>query len=245
MPTLTPKQREIVGRERKILDVARGMILEGGHGALSMDRIAEEIDYSKGTVYQHFSSKEDVVAALFIETCAQRTAMFQRACAFRGTTRERVTAIGVADRLFVTRHPDHFRIENLADLDIVFSKTSTQRQEMRNRIKKSMMQAMDRVVAEAVSAGDLELAEGVPHCQVLYGLWSLSVGHHTIRSSRDPSEQMALLPGWLSLWQNYLALLDGYGWTPLSTQWDYLASRDRIVAEAFPEFDPEDAQFDR
>ncbi|MEO1235180.1 MAG: helix-turn-helix domain-containing protein, partial [Planctomycetota bacterium] len=74
MQTLTRKQREIADRERLILDHARRMLLDGGVASLSMDRLAEAIEYSKGTVYQHFSSKEDVVAALFIETCARRTA---------------------------------------------------------------------------------------------------------------------------------------------------------------------------
>ncbi|MEM1026502.1 MAG: helix-turn-helix domain-containing protein [Planctomycetota bacterium] len=244
MSRLTPKQREIASRERLILDISRRLLIDHGLAGLSMDRIAEAIDYSKGTVYQHFSSKEDVVAALFIETLAQRTAMFQRAAAFRGRTRERVTAIGVADRLFVTQHPDHFRIENLADLDEVFAKTTEERQENRRRIKRSMMDALDAIVADAVAADDLTLPEGVPYCQVMYGLWTLSVGHHTLETSRDTTESMALKAGWRPLWNNYLALLDGYGWTPLSGDWDYVATRDRIVAEIFPEFDRAAADFD-
>ncbi|MEM6853304.1 MAG: helix-turn-helix domain-containing protein [Planctomycetota bacterium] len=244
MAVLTPKQREIADRERLILDVGRRLLIDHGLPGLSMDRIAEAIDYSKGTVYQHFSSKEDVVAALFIETLAKRTAMFQRAAAFRGTTRERVTAIGVADRLFVTQHPDHFRIENLADLDAVFAKTSVERQESRKRIKRSMMEALDAIVADAVAAGDLSLPDEVPYCQTMYGLWTLSVGHHTLENSRDKTEYMALRPGWLPLWNNYLALLDGYGWAPLSQDWDYVASRDKIVAEVFPEFDRHAADFE-
>lgn len=226
------------------MDVTRRSLLDQGLPGLSMDRIAEEIDYSKGTVYQHFSSKEDVVAALYTETLVQRTAMFQRAAALRGRTRERVTAIGVADRLFVTQHEDHFRIENLADLDEVFAKTTPERQAKRRRIKKSMMDALDAIVADAVADGDLTLPEGVPYCQVMYGLWTLSVGHHTLESSRDKTESMALGSGWRPLWNNYLALLDGYGWAPLSCDWDYVATRDRVVAEIFPEFDPASANFD-
>ena len=63
-PTVTRKQREIAQREDLILETARKMLLERGYLGLTMDRIAEEIEYSKGTVYQHFSSKEDLISTL-------------------------------------------------------------------------------------------------------------------------------------------------------------------------------------
>ena len=64
METLSRKQREIQEREALILEVAREMLLERGYLGVTMDRIAQAIEYSKGTVYQHFSSKEDVLVAL-------------------------------------------------------------------------------------------------------------------------------------------------------------------------------------
>jgi curli biogenesis system outer membrane secretion channel CsgG len=42
--TLTRKQREIQGREGRILEVARTMIVEDGYHGLSMDRIAEALE---------------------------------------------------------------------------------------------------------------------------------------------------------------------------------------------------------
>ena len=63
MDTLTRKQREIREREQLILDVARDMLLTRAYLGVTMDRIAQEIEYSNGTVYQHFSNKEDVLVA--------------------------------------------------------------------------------------------------------------------------------------------------------------------------------------
>ncbi len=34
------------------------MIVRDGYHGLSMDRIAEALEYSKGTIYQHFSCKK-------------------------------------------------------------------------------------------------------------------------------------------------------------------------------------------
>ena len=68
MGTLTRKQREIREREQLLLRVARKMLIEQGYSGLSMDQLAEATEYSKGTVYQHFSTKEDLVTALAIES---------------------------------------------------------------------------------------------------------------------------------------------------------------------------------
>src|SRR3984885_3865421 len=88
--TLTRKQREIQGREGRILEVARTMIVEDGYHGLSMDRIAEALEYSKGTIYQHFSCKEDILMALANQAIERRLEMFRRAAAFRGKSRERM-----------------------------------------------------------------------------------------------------------------------------------------------------------
>src|SRR5277367_6090373 len=82
--TLTRKQREVHQRELMLLDVARKMLVEDGYAGLKLDRLAEATEYSKGTVYQHFSTKEDLVTALALQTMERRTLLFARAAAFKG-----------------------------------------------------------------------------------------------------------------------------------------------------------------
>ena len=48
------------------------MLLEKGYLGLTMDRIADEAEYSKGTIYQHFTCKEEIVAALGIRSAKKR-----------------------------------------------------------------------------------------------------------------------------------------------------------------------------
>src|SRR5580692_12527778 len=111
--TLTRKQREVQGREGRILEVARSMIVHDGYHGLSMDRIAEALEYSKGTIYQHFSCKEDILMALVNQAVECRLDLFRRAAAMRGRTRERMTAIGAAAELFFELYPHHFHIEHV------------------------------------------------------------------------------------------------------------------------------------
>jgi TetR/AcrR family transcriptional repressor of mexJK operon len=52
-----------------ILDAARGVFLEVGYGAASMDSIAAEASVSKQTLYNHFGSKKELFAAIVRDGC--------------------------------------------------------------------------------------------------------------------------------------------------------------------------------
>ena len=61
--SLRERLREV--RAELILDVAEEMLAEKGYHDTSMDEIAARAGVAKGTLYQHFPSKEDLVFALF------------------------------------------------------------------------------------------------------------------------------------------------------------------------------------
>lgn len=85
--TLSRKQREVQEREGRILELARAMIVQDGYHGLSMDRIAEALEYSKGTIYQHFSCKEEILMALVNQTMERRLDLFRRGRFPRAITR--------------------------------------------------------------------------------------------------------------------------------------------------------------
>jgi AcrR family transcriptional regulator len=59
--SLKDRQRE--ERERLILDAAEELLAEKGYHEMSIDEIAARVGVSKGTVYLHFPSKEELVLA--------------------------------------------------------------------------------------------------------------------------------------------------------------------------------------
>ncbi len=83
MSTPTPKQLQIQNRELKILEIAREHVVSEGYHGLNMDRIAEEIKSSKGTVYNHFGCKEEIIIALAVQTMEKRAVLFQDAAQFK------------------------------------------------------------------------------------------------------------------------------------------------------------------
>ena len=56
-------------RRRAILDVASEVFLAQGYAAASMSEIATRLGGSKGTLYNYFRSKEELIGALIADTC--------------------------------------------------------------------------------------------------------------------------------------------------------------------------------
>ena|GEM_PF-1945426 len=87
------KALERENRDQLILSVAQKMLAEGGLQALSMQAIADRTDYSKGTIYQHYGCKEDVVARMVIG-CGQNLVRYIEAALTMGnSSREKIVLV--------------------------------------------------------------------------------------------------------------------------------------------------------
>ena len=67
MTIATRKQREKEEMRTLILDAARKVFLEKGYGQASIRNIAEEMEYSPGTIYLYFKDKDEIFHALHEE----------------------------------------------------------------------------------------------------------------------------------------------------------------------------------
>ena len=235
MKTRTRKQREIHQREENILNVAREMLATRGYLGFNMDRIAEALEYSKGTIYQHFSCKEEVLLALIIQSSEKRTTMFARAAEFNGRTRERVAAIGCAAELFVRQYPDHFRVEQVLQLNSIWEKTSTDRQKLLLACQSRCMSIVAGIIRDAIAQRDLTLPENMTPEDLVFGMWSLSFGAYSIMSTSGPLAELGISDAFTTTSTNIQVMLDGYGWKPKLSEWDYDATVQRIQQELFAE----------
>ena len=60
-----------VGTRARLLSAAQALIEEGGYGAASVVAIAERAGLAAGTLYRHFSSKEELFVEVFRSVCAR------------------------------------------------------------------------------------------------------------------------------------------------------------------------------
>lgn len=232
METTTRKQRQWQQREALILDVARQMLLEGGYLGLNMDRIAEAVEYSKGTIYQHFSCKEDVLSAICTQSLEQMVTLFERGNTFVGRTRERIIAIGEAYDLFVQLYPHHFQSSYILQTVSIREKTSKARQQRLEACEHRCMAIVSGIVRDGLVQGDLVLPTWISPEQFTFGLWALTSGAHAIMAHKS-LESLGIERPHDTLYNNYHIMLDGVGWQPLSHVWDYAQTRTRIRQEIF------------
>jgi AcrR family transcriptional regulator len=66
MQKLSYKEREKRRRAEEILTTAERLLTERGYANLNMDELADVVGISKPTLYQHFKSKEELVAQVVL-----------------------------------------------------------------------------------------------------------------------------------------------------------------------------------
>lgn len=229
--TLTRKERERTEREARILQLARKMLREVGYHGLSMDRIAAEMEYSKGTIYQHFRNKEEIILAMANEALETRLSMFEHAATRPGDSRSRMAAIGAAAEAFVERYPLHFTVEQIVRSSSIWEKTSEERRQFMDACEGRCLQIVGGIVRDGVVQGDLELPPGRSAEDLVFGLWSLNFGAYTIIASSGSLQENGIADPVAALRLSQNRMLDGYNWRPLSTEVDYPSIMDQVKRE--------------
>lgn len=87
------KERQRQEREQLILQVAEQVLLEKGYHETSMDEVAARVGVSKGTVYLHFPSKEDLVKAILVRSMDMFLQEMEKIIASDSTNRAKLEAM--------------------------------------------------------------------------------------------------------------------------------------------------------
>lgn len=240
MNTFSRKQREIAQRHELILDAAEQLLSEYDYSSLTMEKVAAEIEYAKGTVYQHFTCKEDLLCALCLRHFELMQSLFLRAVRYDGNTRDRMSAVLVAYQLFFRLHRHRFTHINLIKTHHIRDKVSEDMQAKLMHADVTCMQIVGSVTEAAIEQGDLVLDEmSVP--EFLYGLWSSAFGGLMLASSDIPMDKLGVADTSRTLRNHMTKVLDGYQWQPLSKDYDvhavFKAIEERVFAEEFQALD--------
>lgn len=100
------RQRERQELRRAILDTAREIAAAEGWSAVTIRRVAEKIEYSPPVIYEHFSSKEEIVIELLREGFRSLLAEMRSARDAHTDPVESLLAIGHAYWSFSVAHPE-------------------------------------------------------------------------------------------------------------------------------------------
>lgn len=227
------KQQAIADREQELLHIAHQLVEAEGYGNLTMDKLTAASPYSKGTIYNHFSSKEDVIVALCNAALRHEISLFKKAELFNGSTREKALALHQAYLLSAKMQPILFNCVLTAKSPWVLEKSSAARIATQQQLEKEVTQMVDQLLQQAISTNELQPKDGASVDLMAFANWAISFGGIALLSSASETYSVERLKGMHPFLFNLNCMLDGMNWLPLSTEQDYCQSWLRIEQEIF------------
>ena len=110
------KQREYEKRKNLILDTARKMFRRKSFNGVTLDEIAHEIEFSKGTIYSHFESKEEIFAQILLEHLHRLLNYLKQASKTSSGTEDGIRRALAAYLRFYDQHRDYCRLLFFVDV---------------------------------------------------------------------------------------------------------------------------------
>jgi AcrR family transcriptional regulator len=226
------KEREWAARENLVLEHAARLLVRDGFQDLNLDELAVVVEYSKGTLYLHFKSKEDLALAVTTEALKYRADLLERAAAFSGTTRQRARAMALAWGEFMKTHRDFFAVELLLQARSFWDRASEERQGRHLAETGRIFQAVKRVVLDACACGDLPRRSSPE--QVTFSLMALGMGGHCMVTQPAWQAVCPIKDPEASFLLHAERLMDGWDWKPISNGGRSDALDRRIHRSVFP-----------
>jgi AcrR family transcriptional regulator len=227
------RQQAIASREAELLVIAEELVDKDGFANFTMDKLTLNSSYSKGTIYNHFNSKEDLIAALCIKSLKKEICLFRHAMTFEGNSREKCLALLYAYQLHAFENSTLFMCLLSAKTPAVMEKTSAERLAIQEELAKEVTQFCDNLLISAVADGSLIVRPEVELNSLTFAIWAMSFGTNALLVSAAEIESISRLDNRFSALNNANLLLDGIGWQPLSSQHDYRETWLRIEQQLF------------
>ncbi|MBV1871282.1 MAG: TetR/AcrR family transcriptional regulator [Gammaproteobacteria bacterium] len=180
MPYLERKQRDLQRRVDLILGVGRELLLKSGYRGLTMTRIAELTEYSKGTIYQHFSCKEEIVHRLATESIKCLLLLLDRVKGYQGNGMLKVALVAEAYILFYRLYPLEFSLLSTIRSRSVRERINAQKYAEIESLEQSALNIISGIVADSVNEGELMLIEGFSAEELASGIWFMIYGGLTL-----------------------------------------------------------------
>jgi AcrR family transcriptional regulator len=205
-------------RGRRIREVAQRLLVERGLHGFSMDDVAEAIAYSKGTVYQHYRSKEDALLSGCAAASGELAERFERASRVSGRPRRRMLAVLESYAAYLRENLATFRTIPLMHSPTVRERASKEVLRAVESAQGRCVAAWDGIVRDAIEAGDLRLPRGTRPEAVTFALWSSMFGAYMLVELKRPSVVLGVDDPEAAVRATWATYMDGLGWRPTSKE---------------------------
>ena len=185
MPTarLTAKSESTVAN---IMSAAVGLFVARNYAEVSMNQIAEAGNLTKGALYHHFSSKEELYLAMMHAELTEKKSLFTRVVDNGTTCRDRLSRL---TRSFFALPHDKREIMRLVRRDI-----NIVTEPARSELVRAYQDALPRIVGSVIADGirDGELSPGDPRLLSwnFVALVEVTLNEHADAVFEDPERKL-------------------------------------------------------
>lgn len=109
------KEREREQKRNLILDCSEKLFFTKGYTGTSMDDIASEAEYSKGTMYTYFKSKDEILAHIYKRAVSLLYTMFKQYTSKKENGIDKLEQIGRANFDFMNKYQDYYTLMKMFD----------------------------------------------------------------------------------------------------------------------------------
>ena len=202
-----------------------------------MDRVASLMEYAKGTIYNHFPHKEEIVLALANDAMRLRKRLFEEAVSGDRSTRSKLMTVGLACEYYTQHCSEEFLLEQWMRNANIWDKSSPERQQHIRECEASCMQIVAGLVRAALESGDLPPLQRLNPEEMVFGLWAITFGSQILTASSPSLPALGIANPTQSIRVHCCTLLNGYGWKPLQQIEDYLREVDILAKDFFVRFE--------
>jgi AcrR family transcriptional regulator len=234
----TPKQQKIELREELLVSTAGHILLTEGFAALSMERLAEELNTAKGTIYNHYPNREELLLSMAVTAINKRQEMFDAASTSSGRSRERMLAVGAACEIYRRNYPLHFVVESIVCHSAIWDRCTEERRDLMRKFEHRCMALVAGIVRSGIADGDVQMVGGINPEEMTLSLWALTFGSYIIDMTSPSLKDIGIDSIHRSVRMGTLHLLNGYQWQPLWSAEEHGDHLVRVCKTVFPEETP-------
>lgn len=227
------KQQE---RESIILDCALELVKKDGVALLTIDKVVSATPYSKGTIYNHFAGKEDLLLGLCIRNINSLAELFQRAQMLDGNLREKALATMFAYMLYARLYPVEFMLVITAKSSNITEKSSEHHCEQQVLSEGKLIGTTAMLFQQAIDAGEIDPPVPMSVEQITFACWSQGFGSNALllQDIERCGARTGLLVEQEMLISTHL-LFDGMRFKPLSYEFDWSSTIKQLKEVIFKE----------
>jgi len=168
------KQRDFDNRRERILETAKQLFARKGFPQVTLDDIAQEIEFSKGTIYSHFHSKEEIYAQLLHDMLASLLALLKEAVQKAQSTIDGIKRCVEAYLKFYTDQHEYYRLLFFIDIFSDQHRISQQLLKAIQFLKLQCLLVLQQLIRRGIDSG--ELRSDISERKAAMVLWGMANG---------------------------------------------------------------------